>query len=193
MQDFQEQEIIKPIAFNIIDDNCFRQRLKPFFNQTYHIFSDIAGWKNFVKNYKFAIGNRVHGSILAINSGVPALCLNADSRATEMCQFLKIPHNPKLKIKRKTNLLKIAEEVDISDLNNSYPALYDNFINFLHANKLMSYEENTEIHNQLRYIEQPALSLYEKTFYAKFLEQSLKQKKYWAYLRYKIHQFFNNN
>ena len=160
MQDFQEEAIIKPIAFDMLDREIFSQRLAPILGQTYHIFSDIAGWKDFVKNFKFAIGFRVHGSILSLNSGVPAVCLNVDSRAAEMCNFLKIPHIPGVKIRSKKGILKIYENLDLTELNKNYPQLFDNFIDFLHANNLRHYTENEEIHGALQYVKQPVLKLY---------------------------------
>ena len=191
MQDFQEQEVIRPIAFNIIDNTFFTQPLTPYFKQTYHIFSDIEGWKKFVKNYKFALGARVHGSILAINSGVPALCLNADSRATEMCDFLKMPHKPGLRIEHEEQILKVYNEIDLSELNSNYPKLYTNFIDFLHHNNLQHYDENTELHDKPTYIEQPVLSLYSRLFYKKLGSNSFKKREYKTYLKCKMFQIFN--
>lgn len=165
MQDYQEQYIIKPIAFNILEDNIDAQHIESFFNQTYHVFSDIENWKTFLKNFNFAIGYRLHGSIAAINSGVPALCLNGDLRATEMCSFLKIPHNPKLNIQNENEILKIYEGIDLTELNNNYSKLFDNFIDFLHTNNLQHFDENIERQNTQNYIKQPELSLYSDKFY----------------------------
>ncbi len=173
MQDFQEQEMIKLIAFDIIEKDFPNQPLEPLLRQTYHIFSDMEGWKNFVKNYKFAMGYRVHGSILAINAGVPAVCLNGDSRATEMCNFLKIPHRPDVNICNKKDILKVYEEIDISELNKNYPELYDNFIDFLHKNNLQSYEENCELHNSSSHVKQPVLKLYHSNMFMKIIKNRI--------------------
>ena len=166
MQDFQEQDIIKPIAFNMIEDNLLFQHVEPFYNQTYHIFSDIESWKKFVTQFKFALGNRIHGAILSINSGVPTLSMNKDSRATEMCSYLKIPHITNIDIKDENDILDIYEQIDYSEMNNFYPKLYDNFIDYLHKNNLLHYSENVEIHNKQEYIKQPSLNLYSNLFYA---------------------------
>ena len=179
MQDFQEQEVIKPIAFNIIDKHFTDQPMEPILRQTYHIFADIEEWKNFVKNYKFALGYRVHGSILSLNSGVPAVCLNADSRATEMCSFLKIPHRPDIKITNENDILNVYKEIDVTELNKNYPNLYDNFIDFLHRNHLQSYEENTELLGQLNYMHQPQLTLYSDTFYSHLENAFLGRQSIW--------------
>ena len=166
MQDFQEEDVIKPIAFNRIENSLSQHHLQSFYDQTYHIFSDIDSWKNFVKNYKFALGNRVHGSILSINAGVPALCMNVDSRATEMCNFIKIPHMPGLKFENENEILKIYEKLDFTAMNEHYPALYNNFVDFLHKNNLQHSTENKDVSNKQTYIKQPALNLYSDLFYA---------------------------
>ena len=165
MQDFLEEDIIKPIAFNNIPNNIQPWQIEDFNKQKYHIFSSIEDWKHFISPFNFAIGYRLHGSILAINSGVPALCLNGDSRATEMCQFLNIPHNPSLKIKSENDYLKIYEELDVSKLNDNYPTLYNNFVNFIHKNNLLMFEEKQISYE---YIKQPSLELYNKDFYTTF-------------------------
>lgn len=183
MQDFQEEEIIKAIAFDMTDKYLYSEKITPIIRKTYHIFSDIISWKNFVKNYKFALGYRVHGTILAINSGVPALCLNTDSRATEMCNFLKIPHMPHLKIERERDILKIYENLNFTELNKNYPKLYNNFIDFLHVNNLQHYDENKEIHGKLHYVKQPILKLYNELLCKKLNKTSFKLK---HFIRYKL-------
>ena len=130
MQDFIEQEVIKNIAFGHNNPLNIEQYFD-IKNKRCHIFSNIEEWKNFVKNFSFAVGYRLHGTILAINSGVPALCMNGDSRATEMCEFLKIPHNPNLNIQKERDIIDIYEQLDYTELNNNYPKLYDNFVNFI--------------------------------------------------------------
>ena len=165
MQDFLEEDIIKQIAFNYIPNNIQPWQIEDFNKQKYHIFSSIQDWKQFISPFNFAIGYRLHGSILAINSGVPALCLNGDSRATEMCQFLNIPHNPNLKIKSENDYLKIYEELDVSKLNDNYPILYNNFVDFIHKNNLLMFEENSI---NYEYIKQPSLQIYGKDFYTTF-------------------------
>ena len=176
MQDFQEEGLIKAIAFDIIDNSFFRRRLEPVRKQTYHIFSDIVSWKNFVKNYNFALGNRLHGAILSINSGVPAVCLNGDSRATEMCDFLKIPHIPNIKIRSKKDIFKIYEKLDLTELNANYPKLYDNFIKFLHINNLQHYDENKDLHTKLHYVQQPVLNLYSESLCKKLNNKTFRLK-----------------
>lgn len=160
MQDLQEKKIIKAIAFNDFEEDIELDDFKKMKQKQFKIFSDIQSWKNFVSNFDFTIGYRLHGSILSINAGVPAVCCNGDSRAREMCEFLKIPYNPSIGVK--DDVIKILEEIDCDKINNHYLFLYQNFKNFLKNNNLEIF--NSSLDN--KYEKQPILNLYTNEFQA---------------------------
>ena len=148
-QDHQEQEIVKLIAFNELGNSYENEHLMlKYSRRRYKIFSSISDWKNFASHFDFSIGYRVHGSILALNSGCLAVCCNEDSRAREMCELLKITWMPAPS--PDTNLTELYKSIDISELNTSYPQLYDNFSSFILKNcginlsKNLSSEKNPE-------------------------------------------------
>ena len=97
-----------------------------------------------------------------IKSGV---CLNGDSRATEMCDFLKIPHYPNFKINSLSDIWKLYDELDFTECNNCYNSLYENFINFLTINDIKIQSQNSN------YIKQPELVNY-SNFKENFLANS---------------------
>ena len=136
MQDFQEENIIKLIAYNRYEGHFSSKQIKNIYNKKYMVFSNIQDWKNFVKQFRFVIGTRVHGSILSLNSGVPALCTNSDSRATEMCSLLKIPQIKGIAVTSFNDVLDIYANIDYSEMNASYPNLYKNFQTFMQSNGL---------------------------------------------------------
>ena len=109
-------------------------------------------WKKCISHFKFAFGDRLHGSICALNAGVPAMCCNGDSRAHEMCEFLHIPHYSN--IDANTDVLKLYEQADIDDLNKNYPILFDNFKDFIVKNVgITPFEVKAQVN-------QPSLLLY---------------------------------
>lgn len=55
------------------------------------VFFDVNHWSNFLRDRFGVIGTRLHGSIIALNSGVPALLIPHDSRTSEMAEFADIP------------------------------------------------------------------------------------------------------
>ena len=65
---------------------------------------------------------------------------NSDSRAKEICELLKIPHNTQ--IKKNDKISKIYKELDLTELNNSYPSLYKNFSDFIFENTGVKIHQN---------------------------------------------------
>jgi hypothetical protein len=55
-------------------------------------FFSAAGWLEFTRRFDFVIGTRIHGVMLALQAGVPALCIAHDSRTKELCETMKVPH-----------------------------------------------------------------------------------------------------
>lgn len=96
-------------------------------------FSDYNRWAEFFKSnaHCLTIGTRLHSGIFSINSGVPAIVTNPDSRARETCEYLRIPYDPS--IHSRSNIREIFENLDLSEMNNAYPALYKEFVDFLNA------------------------------------------------------------
>lgn len=96
-------------------------------------FSNMNRWAEFFKSnsHCLTIGTRLHSGILSINSGVPAIVTNPDARARETCEYLRIPYDPT--IHSRSNIREIFENLDLSLMNNAYPALYKEFVDFLNA------------------------------------------------------------
>ena len=55
-------------------------------------FFDASAWMEHYRRFDFVVGTRVHGVMLALQAGVPALCLAHDSRTLELCQTMRVPH-----------------------------------------------------------------------------------------------------
>jgi len=139
MQDLSEAKFIKAICYNDFEMFYTDEEMYKLKNHQYRFFSNIDDWKNYIKQFKFAIGNRLHGTILAINSGIPAICCNRDARATEMCAFLGIPHYKD--ISEDINIMDLYEKLDIISMNKNYKYLYQNFEDFLRINNLEIIDE----------------------------------------------------
>lgn len=55
------------------------------------VFFDIASWTRGMRGYGRAFGTRLHATIMALNSGIPALLAHHDSRTKEVCEFACLP------------------------------------------------------------------------------------------------------
>ena len=170
MQDWQEEKYISYILENKILQNFNFSECINLYNKKLKIFSSIYEWKKFISNFDFAIGGRLHGSIISINAGVPALCCNGDSRAREMCQYLKIPYETE--IRKKTNIFDLYENIDIDSMNKSYPLLYDKYDEFLkRAMNINKFE-----HSDLPEFIQPQFELYKNFDNIKLIVSYLRKK-----------------
>lgn len=58
------------------------------------VFFDVDAWMEHLRRHDIVVGTRIHGTMLAIQAGVPALCLTHDSRTEELCQTMGLPHLP---------------------------------------------------------------------------------------------------
>lgn len=92
-----------------------------------HVFvaGEIAEWRKFMQEGQFARyhGSRVHGAIVAITCGVPALVTNPDTRSREMCRLFRIPHT--------NNTDTLTEDLTYEPFNAIYPQLWQQFHAFL--------------------------------------------------------------
>lgn len=57
-----------------------------------NVFFDIPNWMEHYRRFDFVIGPRIHGTMLALQAGVPAVCIAHDSRTLELCQTMLVPH-----------------------------------------------------------------------------------------------------
>ncbi|WP_158601922.1 polysaccharide pyruvyl transferase family protein [Pararobbsia silviterrae] len=91
-----------------------------------HFFLDVERWRDFFDDVALAIGVRMHGAIVALNKGCPAIVAAGDVRAYEMCTLFGIPHytNTSLHDKTPEQLVAMANP---DAMNQAYPALYAKF------------------------------------------------------------------
>lgn len=131
LQDGQEESFIKAIYFGE-RDLFSRRSVKWMKKGKYRFFTLIDEWKNSLSTMDFFAGARVHGAIIALNSGVPAVVMNSDSRAREMCEYMNIPYYPELRLCR--NVEEILTLCDYDKMNIEYNSKLQDYISFLKEN-----------------------------------------------------------
>lgn len=88
------------------------------------LFLDMQAWEeDIAARTNMVIGTRVHGAIAALNAGVPAIVLNNDARATEMCALFGIPHYPDGVVSN-VSLKDMHARYDYAPMQHRYAALY---------------------------------------------------------------------
>ncbi|MBM6937457.1 polysaccharide pyruvyl transferase family protein [Pseudoflavonifractor phocaeensis] len=95
------------------------------------LFLDVPVWRKYLmeNKFNFSYGTRIHGNIISILSGIPALICACDSRTREMAEFYAIPMiQPDQK---ERTLAELYELTDYSAFNANYAKNYKQFERFL--------------------------------------------------------------
>ena len=95
---------------------------------------DPISWMNDLRNYEFSFGTRIHGTIAAITSGVPATLIAHDSRTTELAEYFGIPYLKATELMPETSVSDLFEMWDSSKLLNGHAARFAAIKNFIEAN-----------------------------------------------------------
>ena len=98
-------------------------------------------WREYIRQNKFSMsyGSRIHGSIMPILSGIPAVLECQDARTREMAEFFHIPCVFPEKNK-KIDLYEVYQNADYSKFNDHF------------ADKFNAYEEFLQKHNIVKHI-----------------------------------------
>jgi Polysaccharide pyruvyl transferase len=80
------------------------------------VFFDLATWSRFLKGHRGVVGTRLHGVILSLISGVPAVLVPHDSRTREMAAFAGIPQVAPEVVRPSMSGADLAALVDEADL-----------------------------------------------------------------------------
>ena len=88
---FSHMSIMKDIRFVknygfYIADLISEDRIK--------MFADMSEWFNFIiaHDFNFSLGKRIHGSVMSILAGIPAMLIAIDVRTQEIAEFFDIPY-----------------------------------------------------------------------------------------------------
>lgn len=97
------------------------------------LFPDMVVWKNYIQNagFQFSFGSRIHGNIMPILAGIPAVVYACDARTREMAEFFDIPMVIPGKANEKIDLYQLYQTVDYSKFNQKIGTRFDDFERFL--------------------------------------------------------------
>jgi len=66
-------------------------RLRRFVTEKCRVFFRLDQWATAAGEFAFGFGTRLHGTIMLLNSGVPAVLVTHDSRSREVAELARIP------------------------------------------------------------------------------------------------------
>lgn len=101
-------------------------------NDRLKLFVDLQDWADYLKLecFSFSCGSRIHGSIMPILMGIPAVIYPIDSRTQEMAEYFDIPMISKHDLKKK-DLYEIYLDTNYKRFNDSFSKKYDIYEKFL--------------------------------------------------------------
>lgn len=108
-------------------------------SQTYgNVFFDVSNWIEYCRRFDFVVGTRIHGTAIALQAGVPALCIAHDSRTLELCRTMKIPYVQSNDVADGIELDQLLRLVDFDPLefDKNRRALCRTYVQFLRNNLL---------------------------------------------------------
>jgi hypothetical protein len=95
---------------------------------------DPISWMNDLKSYEFSFGTRIHGTIAALTSGVPATLIAHDSRTTELADYFGIPYMKSTDLTADTTVKDLHDLWDPSALVAGHAERFSRISNFINAN-----------------------------------------------------------
>lgn len=107
----------------------------PFFVKGHTAFPmNIPGWMKLTKGSGMAVGPRLHGSVVSMLTGVPALLIRKDWRTTEVGEYHHIPMISQFSVTDKTRLEELAGQFDFHAPEKVHKENLKHYRDFLAAN-----------------------------------------------------------
>jgi hypothetical protein len=105
-----------------------------FVNGRARFHVDPISWMNDLKSYDFSFGTRIHGTIAALTSGIPATLIAHDSRTSELAEYFGIPYVNSTSLTPETKVSDLSELWDSSNLIAGHAERFNTISNFIKLN-----------------------------------------------------------
>lgn len=109
---------------------------------------DPNTWVDYLRDFDFVVGTRIHGSVAGILAGAPTLLLAHDSRTRELADYHQIPYLPFDKVTEHTRVEDLYELADYTRFHSELPEIFNRFTSFLDKNNLPNiYQQSQKIND----------------------------------------------
>lgn len=118
------------------------KELEMLVNNRVCLLPNMSDWMYYIQQegFQFSFGSRIHGNIMPILAGIPAVVYACDSRTQEMAEFFHIPMvTSTTTAPTKFNLYELYQSVDYSDYNRHFGENYDAFECFLQTHGIVKH------------------------------------------------------
>ncbi len=103
------------------------------------VYFSICSWMEHYQRVDAVIGPRIHGVMLALQVGTPAVCIVHDSRTQELCELMKVPHIFAKDIAggiSRAQLERAVKAFDVDAFFENRRKLAEHYLGFLRSNNL---------------------------------------------------------
>lgn len=137
-----QASLVDPVEFekmrNFSCPHLDREQFLNWVHRHYLAFFDVSSWMSYYRKFDLVVGARIHGVMLALQAGVPGLCIAHDSRTVELCKTMRVPFVESSKVSQgiSRDLLGDLWEFNSSDFDSNRLMLAKRYSSFLQANGL---------------------------------------------------------
>lgn len=124
---------------NFLLPHFTKEAMIDWWKQHGQVFFNLESWIEYYKHFDFAIGARIHGIVLALQAGIPGICIAHDARTMELCETMRIPHMKREQIQNGISLAdldKRFEMFDPDEFDKNRINLWKQYVDFLTANSI---------------------------------------------------------
>ena len=122
--------------FDELEKKNISNKLSKWLAEKEYIFFDVDEWREYCRQFDFSMGHRMHGNIISLWEGVPALFFSIDARMEELCDFFSLPRISARDFDASKSLEYYYNLADYTQFNKNYASLFKNFKEFLRKNNL---------------------------------------------------------
>ena len=87
------------------------EQMQTWFRRFSRTYVSVPQWFSDVSKHEMVVGTRIHGCQVALQSGVPTVCLYVDSRTKELCETMQVPCLEARKFQKDPNIDQLIETV----------------------------------------------------------------------------------
>ncbi|WP_201158198.1 polysaccharide pyruvyl transferase family protein [Rhodobaculum claviforme] len=81
-----------------------------------HFFTDTSSWRMFAAQHDFYVGDRIHGAVIALQAGRPAVVVHNDTRVHELAECIGLPGIALRDVTRDGAAALLAEALGVDSL-----------------------------------------------------------------------------
>jgi hypothetical protein len=115
---------------------------------------DAWTWIDGLKDYDFAFGPRIHGSVAAVLARTPTILVAHDSRTVELAEVHAIPYLTPERVLRINCVEELATQASFSKFNNRHPENFDRLVSFVHRQGLKTIYDDDQTVARTQYEQQ---------------------------------------